>query len=86
MNIEVKIAKIFPKDEKLKAIVNATLDSSFAVHGIRIFDSEKGLFVTMPSQKTATGEFKDVFHAVNNEARKKLVNAVLAEYEKSKSK
>ena len=85
MNIEVKISKIFPKDEKLKAIVNVTLDGSFAVHGIRIFNSEKGLFVTMPSQKTATGEYKDIFHAVNKQAREKLMNAILAEYEKVKA-
>ena len=85
MNIEVRISKIFPKDEKLKAIVNVTLDGSFAVHGIRIFNSEKGLFVTMPSQKTATGEFKDIFHAVNKQSRENLVNAIFAEYEKVKA-
>lgn len=80
MNIGVKISKIFPNDKKLKAIVNVTLDGSFAVHGIRIFNSEKGLFVTMPSQKTATGEFKDIFHEVNKQTREKLVNTIFIEY------
>jgi stage V sporulation protein G len=79
MNIQVKIVKTFPQTEKLKAIVNITLDDCFAVHGIKIFDSEKGLFVTMPNIKTLEKR-KDIFHPINKESREKLVQAILATY------
>lgn len=80
MNIQVKIAKTFPQTEKLKAIVNITLDDSFAVHGIKIFDSEKGLFVAMPNIKNGEKR-KDIFHPINKESREKLVQAILAMYQ-----
>lgn len=80
MNIQVKIAKTFPQTEKLKAIVNITLDDSFAVHGIKIFDSEKGLFVAMPNIKNGEKR-KDIFHPINQESREKLVQVILATYQ-----
>lgn len=80
MNIQVKIAKTFPQTGKLKAIVNITLDDSFAVHGIKIFDSEKGLFVAMPNIKNGEKR-KDIFHPINKESREKLVQAILATYQ-----
>ena len=80
MNIQVKIAKTFPQTEKLKTIVNITLDDSFAVHGIKIFDSEKGLFVTMPNIKTLEKR-KDIFHPINKDARARVNDTVLSAYE-----
>ena len=79
MNIQVKIAKTFPQTEKLKAIVNLTIDDSFAVHGIKIFDSEKGLFVAMPNIKNGEKR-KDIFHPIDKESREKLITAILAAY------
>ena len=35
---QVKIHKIDREDSKLKAYVNVTLDDSFAVHNIRLFN------------------------------------------------
>ena len=51
MNIQVMIAKTFPQKEKLKAIINLTINDSFVVQGIKIFDSGKGLFVVMSNIK-----------------------------------
>lgn len=79
MNIQVKIAKTFPQTEKLKAIVNLTIDDSFAVHGIKIFDSGKGLFVTMPNIKNGEKR-KDIFHPINRESREKLIADILSVY------
>ena len=79
MNIQVKIVKTFPQTEKLKAIVNLTIDDSFAVHGIKIFDSAKGLFVTMPNIKTGEKR-KDIFHPISKESREKLVQVILETY------
>ena len=47
--IRVKIDKLFDDDtKKLKAFASANI-GPFAVHGIRVFENEKGMFVNMPS-------------------------------------
>ncbi len=68
---------------KIKAFVNLTIDGEFVVHGIKIMESDKGLWVAMPSQKNALGEYNDVFHPVTKEARHKLIEAVIEAYQRS---
>lgn len=47
--ISVRIDKLFDDDtKKLKAFASANI-GPFAVHGIRVFENEKGMFVNMPS-------------------------------------
>ena len=45
------------KEGKLKAIVSITLENEFVVHDIKIIEGEKGLFIAMPSKKSADGEY-----------------------------
>ena len=83
-NIRVKIDKLFDDDtKKLKAFASANI-GPFAVHGIRVFENEKGMFVNMPSvsYKDAQGntQYDDVFHPVTKEAREALVKNVIDEY------
>jgi len=80
INIQVKIVKTFPQTEKLKAIVNLTIDDSFAVHGIKILDSGKGLFVAMPNIKNGEKR-KDIFHPINKESREKLIAEIFSAYQ-----
>ena len=83
----VKIDKLF--DDETKSIrAAASLNIvGFAVHGIRVFEKDDQLWVSMPqnSYKNANGEVKydDVFHPVTAEARKELHSAVLAEYQQA---
>ena len=82
--IRVKIDKLFDDDtKKLKAFASANI-GPFAVHGIRVFENEKGMFVNMPSvsYKDAQGntQYDDVFHPVTKEAREALVKNVIDEY------
>ena len=66
MNItDVRIRKI-AKEGKMKAIVSITLDDEFVVHDIKVIEGEKGLFIAMPSRKTATGEYRDIAHPINS--------------------
>ncbi|HBR33283.1 MAG TPA: septation protein SpoVG, partial [Firmicutes bacterium] len=37
----------------------------------------------MPSRKTPTGEFKDIAHPINADARQLIQNAILEEYGKA---
>lgn len=82
--ITVRIDKIFNDDtKKLKAFASANI-GPFAVHGIRVFENEKGMFVNMPSNsyKDAQGntQYEDVFHPVTKEAREALVRHVIDGY------
>ena len=54
MPIRVRIDKLMEDDGKLKAIASANV-GEFAVHGIRVYENDKGLFVSMPSVQR-TGE------------------------------
>ena len=49
---DVWVRKI-TKEGKLRAIVSITLDNEFVVHDIKVIEGEKGLFIAMPSKKTA---------------------------------
>lgn len=81
--IEAKIDRILTGDGKTKAFASATIGGAFAVHGIRVIDSEKGIFVAMPQESyTKNGEKKytDTFHAISAEARTALIEAVDTAY------
>lgn len=49
--LSTRIEQIVNKDgSHLKATASVTIGGAFAIHGIRIMDSEKGLFVQMPQR------------------------------------
>lgn len=66
-----------------KAFAAVTLDNEFVVHGIRVMENEKGLWIRFPSRKDASGEFRDVFHPITREAREKITKAVIDAYDKA---
>ena len=71
------------ENSKVKAFASANI-GPFAVHGLRVVDGEKGMFVAMPStsyQKDGKTEYQETFHPVSGEARKALNDAVLQAYE-----
>ena len=77
--------KVYPTQDSrnLLATATVTLGGCFAIRGIRILDSEKGAFVSMPQRKTAQGEYKDVCFPTTAEMRKELHSAVLGEYQRT---
>lgn len=68
---------------RVKGIASITIDDSFVVHDIKIIENERGLYVAMPSRRLPSGEFKDIAHPINAEAREIIQKAVLNEYEKN---
>ena len=79
---DVWVRKI-AKDGKMKAIVSVTFDNEFVVHDIKVIEGEKGLFIAMPSRKTADGEYRDIAHPINSDTRQQLQEMILNEYEKA---
>ena len=76
---DVRIRKI-SEEGKMKAVVSITFDDEFVVHDIKVIEGEKGLFIAMPSRKTADGEYRDIAHPINSSTRGKIQDAVLNEY------
>ena len=79
----VNVRKIDKEGSRMKGIAYVLLDDSFAVHDIRIIEGDNGLFIAMPSRKTATGGYRDIAHPINPEVRAMFEEAILEAYEKA---
>lgn len=77
---DVRLRRV-TSEGKMRAIASVTLDDEFVVHDVRIIDGNNGLFVAMPSKRTADGEFRDIAHPINSAAREKIQSAVIEVYE-----
>jgi stage V sporulation protein G len=79
MNVtKVRVYRIEGKN-KLRAVASITLDDVFMVHGIKVIEGTKGLFVAMPAEKK-NGTFRDIAHPITAEMRTQIVTAVLEKY------
>jgi stage V sporulation protein G len=80
---ELRIRKV-TGEGKLRAYVTITFDNCFVVHNVKIIEGKDGLFIAMPSKKTAAGEYKDVAHPISPEFRSELQNRILDDYNSGK--
>ena len=76
----VNVRKIEKEGTRMKGIASVLLDDSFAVHDIRIIEGDNGLFIAMPSRKTATGGYRDIAHPINPEVRAMFEESILEAY------
>lgn len=77
---DVRVRKVNSQN-RMKAIASVTFDDVFVVHDIKVIESDKGLFIAMPSRKTPSGEFKDIAHPISTETREMIQKSILAKYE-----
>lgn len=78
---DIRLRAVKSENEvKLKAYADVTFDGSFVVHGLKIIDGQKGMFVAMPSRKMPDGEYKDIAHPITLELRKEITDTVIAKY------
>ncbi len=77
---DVRVRKI-TKEGKMKAIISITLDDEFVIHDIKVIEGEQGLFIAMPSRRTAEGEYRDIAHPINSETREKIQDIILKKYQ-----
>lgn len=76
----VNIRKVDKENSRMKGIASILIDDCFAVHDIRIIEGDNGLFVAMPSRKTATGAYRDIAHPITQEVRKMFEDKILDAY------
>lgn len=80
MNITDVRIRMVPNEGKMRAVASITLDDEFVVHDIKVIEGDKGLFIAMPSRKTAENEFRDIAHPIKPETREFIQKRVLAAY------
>lgn len=76
----VNVRKVEKEDSRMKGTASVLIDDCFAIHDIRIIEGDNGLFIAMPSRKTATGGYRDIAHPINQDARKMFEDEILEAY------
>ncbi len=87
----VVIRTLIINGEKVKAVCSITINNAFAVHDVKVIMNKLGeLVVAMPNRRVdqvdGRSTYRDIAHPINNEARKIIENAVLAEYKRQYEK
>lgn len=74
---EVVIRRGYREDNIVRAVVSATLDGMYVIHGIKILNNNEGYYIAMPTVMLREGQYKDIFHPVTAQARQTLQREVL---------
>lgn len=86
--VKAQIDKLIEdSDSKTKAYASVTIGGAFAVHGIRVVESDKGTFIAMPSRsytdKDGNTQYAEYFHSISKEGYQALNKAVTNAYNDS---
>ena len=76
MKISATINRLVDKqDSSVKAYASVTIDGMFAVHGLRVMETEKGRFVNMPSTSYTDrdGSIRTFFTQSQNRREMRLI-------------
>lgn len=79
--MEITEVRISTSNDRIKAFVSITFDNLLVIHGIKILDGKKGVFIAMPSKRSGE-KFKDLVHPLNTEFRKHIQDTILNKYNK----
>lgn len=81
-NSAIKISlKEVINDSSIKAAGELRINDCFVVKDVKVMDSEKGAFVSMPSYQTKTGDYSQYAFPITKEFREKLDKSVLSAYQ-----
>ncbi len=87
MQIRVKIHKVFENKGPMKAVASVTIGEEFAVHGVKLIETENSRFAAMPNEirkdKDGNEVHRDVFHPISSSARKSVEDALFAAYDEA---
>jgi stage V sporulation protein G len=75
--------RIVPVEEgNLVAYADITIDEALVIRDLKIFRRPRGHFVAMPQVKQTSGKYREIAFAINARTRKRIEQAVIAEYKK----
>jgi len=81
-NQDLQVVRLYrlEGESKVKAFADVAI-GDFIVKGLRVVQGQKGLFLSMPQEKSKDGKFYNTFLPVTKEARQNLSEIVLAAYQ-----
>lgn len=65
-----------------RASASVNINGAFAIRGVKVLESSKGLFVVMPQYKVGS-EYKDICFPCTKESREQFNAAVMKAYEQA---
>lgn len=75
---DIRIQFIKSPQTKLRAFASIKLDECIVIRDLRIFQTTRGdYFVSMPSVKTQSGEWKETVTIISTELKEQIDNYVL---------
>jgi stage V sporulation protein G len=81
--LDVRVYPIEEPKGNTIAFASVAIDDLVAIRGIRIVETEKGAFASMPQTRNKnSGEYQDVAFPTDNDLRKVINKAVLGEYKR----
>ncbi len=84
-NITARIDRLVDQeDSNIKAYASVNIGGIIAVHGIKVIDSVKGIFISMPQisyKKDGKMQYSEICHPITAEARNELIDKVTEAYE-----
>lgn len=85
--LDFKIVKIhrLPEGNRIKAFVDLGINDSILIKGLRVVDSQKGLFVSMPSEQGKNERWYEKVRCLNKEVRGSISQKVLEAYHTQKT-
>ena len=69
------------EQSKVKAFASVVFDGELAVHDFKIVETERGIFVGMPSRKVGEAEYREIAHPITSQAREHLQATILRAYQ-----
>ena len=82
MKLDVRVYPIDEPKGSTVAFASVGVEDLVAIRGIRVVDSEKGLFVAMPQSKDKDSNYHDIAFPVTADLRKAINSSVLDEFER----
>lgn len=83
--IKVEVSRLhrMDGDGRTKAYADITFADAILVKGIRVVAGSKGLFVSMPREKSKDGNWYETVRPMDKALREKIAGAVLVAYNDS---
>lgn len=83
---DIRIQHIKTPSSKLRAFATVILDDCLVLRDLRIFESVRGDFVSMPSVKNQNGEWREIITVIDTNLKDQINNYVLRAYHDEKMK
>ena len=89
MKLTCRVNLIKEPKGSTKAFASLNFEEAFVVGGLRVVEGSKGLFVSMPQQKTkdkdGNDKYSDLCYPLSKKAREYIEDLILKEYKKKKA-